>query len=194
MAFDVTQDILRDGRARRYDVSRRGKSLRYRDVLRLWQHDEAFRSFFLSLLSDAPFAAYHWETPPVTIDTLDRAFEFAIVDRPGIDLPPDPTPFSEYFDVDADAVVFDNLGRDATLVAPTPQGPAGAYPHLAAFTRQASSSQNHALWQTVGRTMQDRLSDRPIWLNTAGGGVAWLHVRLDARPKYYLFPPYRKGA
>ncbi|MGI9175867.1 MAG: DUF6940 family protein [Rhodothermales bacterium] len=24
-----------------------------------------------------------------------------------------------------------------------------------------------------------------MWLSTAGGGVSWLHVRLDSRPKYY---------
>ena len=32
----------------------------------------------------------------------------------------------------------------------------------------------------------------PIWLNTAGGGVAWLHIRLDHRPKYYRYLPYKK--
>ncbi len=35
------------------------------------------------------------------------------------------------------------------------------------------------------------ISDRPIWLSTAGGGVAWLHVRLDSTPKYYGYAPYR---
>ncbi len=31
----------------------------------------------------------------------------------------------------------------------------------------------------------------PLWLSTAGGGVAWLHVRLDSRPKYYGYSPYK---
>ncbi len=29
------------------------------------------------------------------------------------------------------------------------------------------------------------------WLNTEGGGVAWLHVRIDQRPKYYHYAPYK---
>ena len=31
-----------------------------------------------------------------------------------------------------------------------------------------------------------------LWLSTAGLGVYWLHLRLDTRPKYYSFQPYRK--
>jgi hypothetical protein len=31
---------------------------------------------------------------------------------------------------------------------------------------------------------------QPIWLSTAGMGVAWLHIRLDERPKYYSHKPY----
>jgi Family of unknown function (DUF6940) len=30
------------------------------------------------------------------------------------------------------------------------------------------------------------------FFSTAGAGVAWLHVRLDDRPKYYGYPPYRR--
>ena len=41
--------------------------------------------------------------------------------------------------------------------------------------------------------MDSRVGARPIWLSTAGHGVAWLHVRLDSRPKYYLHAPYREG-
>ncbi len=38
--------------------------------------------------------------------------------------------------------------------------------------------------------MHARVGDRPTWLSTAGHGVAWLHVRLDTRPKYYRYTPY----
>jgi hypothetical protein len=40
--------------------------------------------------------------------------------------------------------------------------------------------------------MEKRLGARPIWLNTAGAGVPWFHVRLDKRPKYYGVDPYRQ--
>jgi NADH:ubiquinone oxidoreductase subunit len=39
--------------------------------------------------------------------------------------------------------------------------------------------------------MQNRVGEQPVWLSTAGMGVAWLHVRLDDRPKYYGYSPYR---
>jgi len=39
------------------------------------------------------------------------------------------------------------------------------------------------------------LADAPFeayfWLSTSGLGIAWLHVRLDERPKYYTHAPYR---
>jgi hypothetical protein len=76
------------------------------------------------------------------------------------------------------------------LVAPAPRGPAPAYGHLAAFTRRASAAQNHALWRTVGVVLERQIGAEPVWLSTAGGGVSWLHVRLDTRPKYYGFHPY----
>jgi hypothetical protein len=89
---------------------------------------------------------------------------------------------------------FPNLGGDAQLIVPLPdpEHPKANYSHIGVFTENAPLEQQHDLWQMVGRITSEQLSDRPIWLNTAGGGVAWLHVRLDARPKYYLHRPYRQ--
>jgi hypothetical protein len=89
-------------------------------------------------------------------------------------------------------VAFSNLGGDAVLVVPW--AAAGlAYPDLASFLRTAPESQKRELWRQVGSSVATRLSDRELWLNTAGGGVAWLHVRLDSTPKYYHHQPYRRG-
>ena len=92
-------------------------------------------------------------------------------------------------------IAFPNLGNDAILVVPLPtdQRPAADYVHLAAFVRRAPAEQVHELWRVVGAAMEARLSDQPLWLSTAGMGVAWLHVRLDTRPKYYGFDEYREG-
>src|ERR1044071_744664 len=56
----------------------------YSEVLRLWQHDADFRSFFIGLLADAPFSAFRWETPPITAALVDRPFEFVLLDSPGL--------------------------------------------------------------------------------------------------------------
>jgi len=42
--------------------------------------------------------------------------------------------------------------------------------------------------------VRQRLGERRLWISTAGGGVAWLHVRLDSSPKYYGFRPYAVAA
>lgn len=191
--IEAKLDIFEDGRVHRFSITREAKPLSYADVLKRWESDSAFVTFFISILFEAPFSAFRWETPPVTRETLGATFEFVILDSPWLDLPPDPAPFEPYFtdkNSEAEIVVFENLGKDAVLVVPYPRAPASAYGHLAAFTRRASATQNHALWREVARTMQQRVSDRPVWLSTAGGGVAWLHVRLDSRPKYYHYSPY----
>jgi hypothetical protein len=36
-----------------------------------------------------------------------------------------------------------------------------------------------------------RHGPRPLWLSTAGGGVDWVHMRLDDQPKYYRHLPWR---
>lgn len=195
--FDFNRTILNAGRTHQFRLARNEEPLRYADVLDLWQGDEGFRSFFLDILTEAPFSAYRWETPAVTTETVHRPFEFVILDSPGLARTPDPRPFEAHFapaDAEAGIVVFENLGRDAMLVVPSPRGPASAYGHLAAFTRHAPAFQNHALWRVVGETMQQQVAAQPTWLSTAGGGVSWLHVRLDARPKYYGYRPYKESA
>jgi hypothetical protein len=50
----------------RYIPRRDGAALSYREVLKLWRSDEAFRTFFILLLAKSPFAGFRWETPPIT--------------------------------------------------------------------------------------------------------------------------------
>jgi hypothetical protein len=84
-----------------------------------------------------------------------------------------------------------SLGGDAQLIVPSPRTEISAYGHLAAFLRQAPQRQLDAFWRVVSTAVQSRIGEKPLWLNTAGGGVAWLHVRLDSRPKYYGYAPYK---
>ena len=191
--YDVTVDILQYDRVHKYVVAQDGRPLSRADAWGLWQRDEAFRSFFIALLVDSPFAAYRWETPPVTTATVNDSFEFVLLNSPGLAARPDTTSFAEHFssdDAEQGIVIFDNLGGDALLVVSSPRGPVSTYTELAAFVRGAPVSQIHALWRAVGRIMQEHVSARPLWLSTAGGGVAWLHIRLDSRPKYYGHAPY----
>ena len=195
--WDCTRQPIVGGRGERHTPLRDGTPLAYGEVLRLWQHDEEFRGYFVSLLRGSPLLEFRWETPPITRRTADRRdFEFVLLDGRGLDRTPDADAFADQFSTsstaDESVVAFPNLGGDAVLVVPRAVGPHDAYGHLAAFVRQASPAQVHELWRVVGRTVEARLTERPLWLSTAGLGVAWLHVRLDERPKYYGFAEYRR--
>ena len=193
--WSARQEVLERGRVVKVALDRDTTPLAYSEVLRLWQADAEFRTFFIDLLARSPFPAFRWETPPITTATAGRAFEFVLLDAPGLARAPDREAFAEHFDGAAEDVVsFANLGGDAVLVVPTPRGPSSAYGHIAAFVREAPEAQKHSLWAAVGRAAERRLGRAPVWLSTAGAGVAWLHVRLDDRPKYYGHAPYRKSA
>jgi hypothetical protein len=183
---------LSGGRGVKFVIRRDASAVSYSDVLHLWQDDEAFRAFFNSLLAEAPFTAFRWETPPVTAASVGRPFEFVLIDSPGLAQKPDRDAFAEHWrGTERDVVSFPNLGGDAFLVVPCPRVSDSAYGHLAAFVRGAPESQRHALWSLVGKVVAEQLGAAPLWLSTAGAGVSWLHVRLDRRPKYYGHLPYR---
>ena len=185
-----------DPNIHKFYILDQGKRLSYIDVIKLWQSNEAFRTFFMSLLKKVPYPAYFWETPSITITSTKQPFEFIVKDSLRLKSTiPDPQAFQQYFTSaasDGEVVDFANLGNNAYLIAPCPDIPLSAYKHLAAFIRKAPEHQKHSLWQRVGEVLEQRLNKQPIWLSTSGLGVPWLHVRLDSSPKYYSFQPYRK--
>lgn len=170
--------------------------LSYTKVLDLWVRSPDFRSYFTDLLAHNPCAAFRWETPPITTSTINRGFEFVVVDTPEfVTRPTDAYTFEEYFadDTGHGVVTFKNIGGDASLVVPSPRTAIDAYGHLGSFVRNAPDNQIEAFWQVVGTTVINSISDTPVWLSSAGGGVAWLHMRLDSAPKYYSYLPYKTG-
>jgi hypothetical protein len=150
-------------------------------------------------LADVPFEAFAWECRPVSLADLDARMDMVAIASPSLaGAAPDASPFRAHLDVpdgSLDAVCFENLGGDAMLVVPRKRGPDLAYTHLAQFVRTAPAEQASAFWCEVARAAEARLQrGRPIWLSTAGLGVSWLHVRLDDRPKYYRYGPFRTVA
>ena len=151
--------------------------------------------FELPAVAGAPSRAASGQgAGPVGPDGLP--FEWILAASPALEgLPADPAPFAAHLRPGAAVVRFDNLGGDARLVAPCAgAGDAlGTYAHLAAFLRGAPPEQVDALWAAVGEELAARRarSEAPFWVSTSGLGVAWLHVRIDERPKYITHAPYR---
>lgn len=132
---------LPDNHGLRFVVDLDARPATFADVLRVWQDDAGFRSLFNSLLADAPYIAFRWETPAVTTATVSRPFEFVLLDSPGLAHRPDPEAFAEHFGgAEAGVSVFPNLGGDAVMVVPCPLAEPAAYGHLAAFVRLAPPS------------------------------------------------------
>ncbi|NNC54387.1 MAG: hypothetical protein HKO07_01555 [Pseudomonadales bacterium] len=190
--FSAKTALLQNDTACMYRVHADGVPLPVHLALAHLQHSPEFRQFFTQLLRDAPFAALRLELPPLTMDDADQPFEFVLVKDISLERRADSAAFEEHLTGSTAAVAaFPNLGRDAFLLAPTDPGNGADYAHLAAFLRNAPGPQIEALWQQVGQAVSLRLNVKPIWLNCAGTGVPWLHVRIDTRPKYYVFGPYK---
>jgi hypothetical protein len=191
--WTAQSEELASGRVIKFAIELDSSPISYSEVLGQWQRDRDFRTFFIDLLADSPFSAFRWETPPISTATANRPFEFVLIESPGLVRAPDTDAFADHFNTarGVEVVEFANLGGDAIMVVPCPRDPHSPYGHIGAFVRQAPELQRHALWEQVGAAMQRRLDERPVWLSTAGAGVSWLHVRLDDRPKYYGYAPYR---
>ena len=168
-----------------------GTRLSFQEVAQRWQAERQFAQAFNQALADVPYLAIRWELPGLTAANWTQPFECVVVESQELLRPASASDFQEHFNTEQSVVTFPNLRGDAVMVVPTPQGEMEAYPHLAAFVRYAPPKQQQTLWQVVGKTLEDRISEKPVWLSTAGAGVAWLHVRLDDRPKYYSYGPYR---
>jgi hypothetical protein len=129
----------------------------------------------------------------------EKQFEFALVEDSFLSsfaASADASAFAEHFRMDTTpAVSFTNLGGDAQLVVPQPliQDYKGVYGHCANFMRGAPQSQSADTWRIVAKHYLEKVETREeasVWLSTAGTGIAWLHFRLDNRPKYYLYQPF----
>jgi len=190
--WNVTQDELSGHRGYKLSLLWNNAPARIEQVINAWQHDGSFRDYFHSLVASTPYEAIRWETPPVTLETCGLPFECVLLESLELLKTADSSSFSEHFrNAKQDGVVtFENLGRDALLVVPTPPATKITSPHLKAFAEHASSRQTHAFWQAVGQSFATRLNQKPIWLNTAGAAVPWLHLRIDSRPKYFRYQPY----
>jgi hypothetical protein len=171
-----------------------GEAISYATAIDLLGGSKDFRTWFVDALARAPYSSYFWETPPITDTTIDRDFEYVLVDGPMLALQrPDTHAFAEYFG-DSDGAesiaVTPNLGGDAIMIVPQILGPASAYTDLATFLRHGPDEQKHELFRALAQAIRHRLGQRPIWVSTSGLGVAWLHIRLDSRPKYYQYHPF----
>jgi hypothetical protein len=185
-------------------VSASGEAINFSQALDILSdvHTSEVKEFFIDILKTCKHSAYFWECPPITSETMHSTqFQFVLIDAPRLaSVEVDSNTFSSHFAENINGVmVFPSLGKDALLVAPSPDSSVAipTYTHLANFIRGAPTHQIHSLVSTFSTQVLQRLTKIPhpkkLWLSTSGLGVYWLHVRLDSVPKYYNFHEYKSG-
>lgn len=188
-AIITTED---SSKIRKIKITQSGVVCSFRTLIHLWKTNRAFRIFYNELLVTSPYEAFYWEVAPMVIDRLDDPFEFVLIDsQPLKNIAADSSAFRSYFTADQAVVSFWNLGKDAKLVVPCPRKADHHYGHLANFVRSGATEQIDVFWQMIGQEYEQLLGEEIKWLSTAGLGVSWLHIRIDSRPKYYRYRPYK---
>src|SRR5262249_34671974 len=102
------------GRGARCRLRQDGARVTRLEALGLVESSSAFRDALGRTIVASPYVALRWETPPITVDTLDREFEFVLVDDPFLEMAPEPHVFASWFDDVAPevlAMAVPNLGR-----------------------------------------------------------------------------------
>lgn len=193
--WTLKQTEISQNQVTQYQILQDGNLLSFEEVIRHWQNTPIFRTFYNGILADAAFEAFFWELPPMTSQNLQQDFEFVLVNSTSLPrIRANKQAFQEHFDQypNEQIISFPNISGDAQLIVPTPQSALQNYAHLANVVRYAPVNQLDELWQRIGEEYEKRLQpDAPKWLSTAGLGVSWLHIRIDSRPKYYRYRPYK---
>ena len=181
-----------EGNLTKHKLSINSRNLTNFDFIENIAKSNSFCEFLSQILQESKFKAYFFEVKPFSKKSINSEFEFVLVNSPTLlKIKSDKSNFEKYFIEEKNVVTFFNLGKDAKLIVPTNISNEDNYSHLAKFVRNAPPNQLIEFWKNVGTECKEILRTNPIWLSTAGLGVSWLHLRIDSRPKYYRYKPYK---
>ena len=178
----------------RFRLKKEDKYLTFKEVFELWINNTAFTSFYTKAILKLDYEAFYWEHPAINAAFLEKKYECVLQrSKPLEHLKINNKAFEEHISTQNIFVTdFLNLGKNARLIVPTKRTEEEIYNHLGKFIRYAESKQVIAVFKRVGQKMLEEIKkDELIWLNTAGLGVIWLHIRMDAKPKYYKTKTYK---
>lgn len=190
----------------KYRIQRDGQWLTFKQTMTLLSNEDPDLIRILSRTIISKHDAVFWECVPVDRASFsEKLFEFVLIEAPDLavrsaDRSPFEDKFAEASSRPSDVITFQNLGRDSTLVVPTPPVTNEIRPmtHLLSFLKYGDPRQVSHLWKKVGATFLSTIGgesneNRKFWLSTSGMGVSWLHVRIDTVPKYYNWQEYKNG-
>ena len=178
----------------RFRLKNGEQNLSFEDVFELWASNPKFVEFYKYELIKLNYEAFYWEHPAIKKEFLKKKYECILQrSRPLENLPINESAFKDYIHLNEQAADFMNLGKNARLVVPTKKTDKEIYNHMSKFIRLAEQEQIIEVFKRVGNSILEEIeSKKLIWLNTAGLGVIWLHIRMDTRPKYYKTARYKE--
>jgi len=178
----------------RFRLKNGNKNLSFKEVFELWINDIAFTNFYTKVITKLNYEAFYWEHPAINKAFLEKKYECVLQrSKPLEHLKINEKAFEKHI-TKKNALVTDfmNLGKNARLIVPTKATTQEIYNHLGKFIRHAERKQVLEIFKRIGQKMlEESKKDEFVWLNTAGLGVIWLHIRIDAKPKYYKTKTYR---
>ncbi len=177
----------------RFRLKKDDAYLSFDEVFTLWEQSGEFVAFYIGELIKLDYKAFYWEHPAVNKEFLSKKYECILQrSKPLEHLSSNKEAFKDYLLSETEVTDFMNLGKNARLVIPIKKSDEEIYNHIGKFIRMADTRQILALFKRVGRVVKEEIeAQKLIWLNTAGLGVIWLHVRMDTRPKYYKTKRYK---
>lgn len=179
--------------AARFRLKKGDNHLKFKEVFELWQDNTAFINFYKDELIKLNYPAFYWEHPALKTEFLNKNYECILLRSGRLEkLPVNEQAFKEHLSKKEEVVDFMNLGKNARLVVPTKKSEQAIYNHMGKFIRMASQKQITEVFKKIGQAITEEIEKQPIvWLNTAGLGVIWVHIRMDTRPKYYKTKQYK---
>lgn len=161
----------------------------------------AFRETLITALRNIHFPAFFWEFNPVSPASSEHLqVQFAVIHCKALEnVEVESSSFKEHIrqakERGMSTAVFSNFAGDSELIIPVANTGGEFLSHIASFINHAPDEIIHEFLIKVGERIEQKLSNKmeksPLWLSTSGLGVYYLHMRIDPRPKYYNYEPFK---
>jgi hypothetical protein len=172
------------------------------DAMILLVYSPEFRAFCTYVMGLIPFDQYYWYMGKINNTESFKFFikkwksKNTVITPDGEEIvKEDLTSFKEHLDkipFNKDTTIFTNKNADAYLMIPKYYpNKTNTYSTIANFMKYAPKKQINNFWKDIGNEALLLTSKKygPIYINTHGDGVSYLHVRFDFKYKYLNWMP-----
>lgn len=169
----------------------------------LLKEKNKFKDYFINILRTfKKFKFYFIEFPPCSFKSPTVQFQFVLINAEHTELKEHIADFSDFqeYHTKKNKIVlqFPSLSKDSLLSVPVPlpKTKEEIYTSIAPFMRLGNVEQIHEIWTKVSEKLIDSIKadkKKQFWVSTSGLAVPWLHVRIDLKPKYYNYEPFKRS-